>query len=129
MEIPKSEKARPTISISNSLGTREQTAVDCVHNRRGANHASTEITTVEALDCVFASLDLVEFEVYVALRVRFEGNMDHMAIFLFGFLSNVILQFFNPGFTFFPIKRYQSALIKMKEYGGGHVLRGVKHVV
>lgn len=55
------------ISILESLGAREQTAVDCIHNRRGADHAASKITAVETLDGVLASLDLVKLEVDVAL--------------------------------------------------------------
>lgn len=116
------------ISISNSLGAREQTAVDCIHNRRGANHATSKETTIEALDCIFASLDFVEFEIYIAFCVWVEGNMNNVAIFFFGFLSNVILKFLDPGFTFFPIfcvrHMYRSRMVT-----GNNILRGVKHVV
>lgn len=41
--------------------------------------------------------------------------MNHMAIFLFGFLSNVILEFPDPGFTFFPVFRVSRRLIKRAE--------------
>ena len=90
------------ISILNSLGAREQTAVDCVHNRRGTDHAATEISAVKALDGVFSSLHLVELQVDISLRIRIEGNMDNMSILVFGFLSNVILQFLDPALTLFP---------------------------
>lgn len=91
------------ISILDSLCTREQTAVDSVHNRRGANHASTKVTTIQTLDSILTALDLVKLQIYVALRIRVEGDMDNMTIFFSGFLSNVILQFLNPAFTFLPV--------------------------
>jgi hypothetical protein len=49
-------------------------------------------------------LDFVELEIDIALRIAVEANVDHMAIFIFGFLSNVILQFLDPCFTFFPVE-------------------------
>ena len=90
------------ISILNSLGAREQTAVDCVHNRRGADHASAEVAAVQTLDGILASLHLVEFQINIPLGIRVERNMDNMTIFVFGFLSNVILQFLYPALTLFP---------------------------
>lgn len=57
------------ISVLDRLGAREQTAVDRVHNRSSADHASTEVAAVEALDGVLPALHLVELEVDVALRV------------------------------------------------------------
>jgi len=96
-------EVRPIISNLNSLGAREQTAVDCIHNRRGADHATSKVPAVQALDGVLATLNLVEFEKDVAIRVGVQRNMDYVAIFLFGFLSNVILEFFDPAFTFLPV--------------------------
>lgn len=66
MKFPRSSEVRPVISILNSLGAREQTAVDCIHNRRGADHAAPKITAVEAFDGILASLDFVELKVDVA---------------------------------------------------------------
>ena len=57
------------ISVSDRFGAREQTAVDGIHNRCGADHPSAEVAAIEALDGVLATLDLVELEVDVALRV------------------------------------------------------------
>ena len=100
--VPRGRAGQAVISILYSLGAREQTAVDCVHNRRGADHASAEIAAVQALDGVLSSLYLVEFQVNVSLRIRVEGDMDDMSVFIFGFLSNVILQFLDPALTLFP---------------------------
>ncbi len=58
------------ISFSDSLGAREQTAVDGVHNRCGGDHPASEVAAVQALDGVLAALDLVELEVDVSGRAR-----------------------------------------------------------
>ena len=70
--VPRGRAGQAVISILYSLGAREQTAVDCIHNRCGADHASTKVSAVESLDGVLAPLNLVELEVDVALRVGVE---------------------------------------------------------
>lgn len=55
------------ISISNSLGARKQTAVDCIHNRRSTDHPAAKVSAVEALDGVLATLNTIKLEIYVAL--------------------------------------------------------------
>lgn len=80
-------------------GTREDTAVDGVHDRLGGDRAAAEETTVETLDGVFAALDLVEFQVDVAFRVRIYGDVNNMAIFVIALLADVLLEFFDPVFA------------------------------
>ena len=54
--------------------------------------------------------------------------MNDVAIFLFGFLSNVILKLLDPAFTFFPV----FALVKITDKDNSmkrNVLLGIKHIV
>ncbi len=59
--------------------------------------------------------------------------MDHMAIFFFGFLSNVILQLLDPVFTFLPTRKKKKRLAEVPRKSGMEkevdVLRYLKHVV
>lgn len=80
-------------------GTREDAAVDGVHDGLGGDGAAAEEATVETLDGVFAALDLVEFQVDVAFRVRIYGDVNNMAIFVIALLADVILEFFDPVFA------------------------------
>lgn len=67
VKFPRSREVRPVISILNSLGAREQTAVDCIHNRRGADHAAPKIAAVEPFNGILASLNFIKLEVDVTL--------------------------------------------------------------
>lgn len=67
MMVPRGKVGQAMISILDSLCAREQTAVDSIHNRSGANHASTKVTPVQTLNSILASLDLVELEINIAL--------------------------------------------------------------
>jgi hypothetical protein len=66
---PRGDKVCSRELASNRFGAREQTAVDRIHNRRSADHPPTEIASVQTLDGVLATLDLVELEVDVALGI------------------------------------------------------------
>jgi hypothetical protein len=94
--------ARPIISVSERPLAGENTAVDCVHNRCSADHASAKVPSIQALDGILSALNLVELEVDVALRVGIQSNVYDVAVLLFGFLSNVIFEFLDPLFTFLP---------------------------
>lgn len=48
----------------------KKTAVHSVDDRLSGNLATTKETAVEALDGILATLDSVEFEVDIALRMR-----------------------------------------------------------
>lgn len=52
------------------FGAREETAVDCINNRLSADLSAAKESSVETFDSVLASLDAVEFEINVSLRVR-----------------------------------------------------------
>lgn len=55
---------------SNSLGASEQTAVDCVHHGLSGDPLAAKETSIQALDGILATLDAVELQVDVALRIR-----------------------------------------------------------
>lgn len=82
----------------------EETAVNGVNDRGSVDHAPTEVASVQSLDSVLATLDLVEFQVDVTLRVRVDGDVDHMAVLVLGFLSDVIFKLFNPVLAFLPVQ-------------------------
>jgi uncharacterized protein YfcZ (UPF0381/DUF406 family) len=78
---------------------REQTAVDGINDRRGINHPSAKVTPVQALDGILATLNLVELEVNVTLRVRVDRDVNNMAVFRLGFLTDIVLELLDPCFT------------------------------
>lgn len=83
-------------------GAREETAVDSIHNVRCINHPAAKVSSVQALDGIFTTLNLVEFEVNVTLGVRIDGNMDNMSVLLLSFCSDVVFEFFDPVIAFLP---------------------------
>ena len=83
-----------------SLGAREETAVDGIHDGLGANLATAEEAAVETLDGVFAALHRREFEVDVALRVGVEGNVHDVAVLLFALGTDVFFELLDPGIAF-----------------------------
>lgn len=52
------------------FGAGEETAVDCINNGLSADLSAAKESSVETLNGVLASLDAVEFEIDVSLRVR-----------------------------------------------------------
>ena len=54
---------------SDRFGSGEQTAVDSVDDGLGGDLSTTKETPVQALDGVLATLDAVELQVNIALRV------------------------------------------------------------
>lgn len=83
---------RIRISDSESLGVcSEETGVDGIYHRRSSDHPAAEVTTIEALDCVLASLHLVKLEINISLGVGFDGDVDDVAVFVFRLLTNVLL--------------------------------------
>lgn len=82
------------IRISDSESLRvcsEETGVDGIYHRRGSDHPAAEVATVEALDCVLASLHLVKLEIDISLGVGLDGDVDDVAVFVFRLLTNVLL--------------------------------------
>ena len=122
------DKNQPTVVSGhlNSLGTREETAVDGIHDGlRGDLFASKE-TSIEAFDSVLAALNTVELQVNVALRVRIYRDVNNMAIFLFALLADVILQILDPSFTGFSVKKlsvveFQHGEKEKQEQGPGGI--------
>jgi hypothetical protein len=51
------------------FGAGEETAVDCINNRLSADLSAAKESTVETFNSVLASLDAVEFEINVSLRI------------------------------------------------------------
>jgi len=90
------------LAESDSFGSREQTAVDGVNDGLCTDLPTTKETPVETLDCVFAPLNLVEFEVDIALRIRVKGDVNNVTVLAFAFGTNVIFELLDPGVTFFP---------------------------
>lgn len=82
-------------------GPREKRAVNGIDDRLSADLSPAEESAVEALDGVLAALDLVEFEVDVALGVGIEGDVDDLAVFFRALGADVVFKFFDPGFAFF----------------------------
>lgn len=52
------------------FGAGEETAIDCINNWLSADLSAAKESAVETFDSVLASLDAVEFEINVSLRVR-----------------------------------------------------------
>jgi hypothetical protein len=82
-----------------SLLAGEQTGVDGLQDRRGIDHATAKVTTVQSLDGIFTPLDLIELDINVTLRVRVDSDVEDVAVFVFGFLADLILQFLDPVFS------------------------------
>lgn len=82
-------------------GPREKRAVNGIDDRLSADLSPAEESAVEALYGVLAALDLVEFEVDVALGVGIEGDVDDLAVFFRALGADVVFKFFDPGFAFF----------------------------
>ena len=84
------------ISILNSLGAREQTAVDSVHNRGGIDHPATKVSAVETFDGILTALDFVKLEVDIASGVGVYCNVNNLAILLLALVANVVLELSGP---------------------------------
>ena len=63
---------------------------------------SSEESAVKTLDSILATLNPVEFEIDIALGIGVYRNVNDSAIFLVALSSNIVLEFFDPGFAFFP---------------------------
>lgn len=86
------------------LCAREETAVDCIHDRLCSDDFSAEKSPVQPLDGILTALDTVEFEVDVALRVRIYSNVNDVTIFLLTLSADVILQILDPGVSFLTVE-------------------------
>ena len=82
---------------------REEGAVYGVNDRLCADLASSKKSAVEALDGIFATLHLGEFQIDVALGVRIYRNVNHLSVLFVALSSDVVLKFFNPGVPFFSV--------------------------
>lgn len=83
---------RIRISDSESLGVcSEETGVDGIYHRCSSDHSAAEVATVEALDCVFASLHLVKLEINISFGVGLDGDVDDVAIFVLRLLADILL--------------------------------------
>jgi hypothetical protein len=62
------------------LGPGEKTAVNGVNNWLSTNLPTTKEASIQSLNRVLASLDSIEFEVDIALRIRIERNVDNVTV-------------------------------------------------
>lgn len=62
-------KSSVELNRLDSLGSREETAIHCIDDGLGADLSTAKESAVEAFDGILASLDAVELEIDIALRV------------------------------------------------------------
>ncbi len=86
----------------NGLGAREHGAVHGVNDWCGTDHPTAEVSAVETLDCVLATLDTVKLEVDVALAVRVKRDVDDVAVLRLGLSANVIFELLLPVVSSLP---------------------------
>lgn len=96
---------RAIISLLHRLRARKQTAVDSIHNRSRADHSSSEISAIKALDGILASLDTIKFKVDVSLRVRIERDVDNVTIFLLSFCADIVFELLLPVIARLPVNK------------------------
>ena len=47
----------------------------------------------------------IELEIDIALGIRIECNVDHVTVLLFAFGTDIVLEFFDPGFALLSIRK------------------------
>lgn len=67
---------------------------------RRVDHSAAKVSSVQALDGVFAALNLVELEINVTLGVWINSNVDNMSILLFGLGSDIFFELLDPILAF-----------------------------
>jgi hypothetical protein len=82
---------------------REETAVDRVNNRLGADLSTTKESSVEALYGVLTSLYTIKLEVDITLGVWIKGNVDNMTVFLLTFSFDIVFKLFDPSVAFLSV--------------------------
>lgn len=110
---------------SECLGPREQAAVHGVNDWLCANLPTAKVSSIQSFDGIFASADTLELEVNIALGVGIERDVDDMAILLFAFSSDIVLEFFDPRFTFFPVG---PLAIVVRDRNSIYLLGRIEHV-
>ena len=86
-------------------GASEKTAVDRVNNWLSTDLPTTEESAVQALDRILPTLHSIELEIDIALGIRIECNVDHVTVLLFAFGTDIVLEFFDPGFALLSIRK------------------------
>ena len=90
--------------LSDRFRAAEKTTVDSVNDWLSTDLPTAKESSIETLDGILTTLNLVEFEVDVPLRIRVQGNVNDVAVFLFAFCSDIVFELLDPGFTFFPVE-------------------------
>jgi hypothetical protein len=100
--LPRITTVHSTSVLSERRAPTEEAAVDCVNNWLCADLPTAKESPVETLDCILAALHPVKLEVDVALSVGIEGNVHHMAIFIFALCADIVFELLDPRFAFLP---------------------------
>ena len=87
------------------FGSGKKTAVERINNWLSTDLPTTKEAAIETFDSVLASLDFIEFEVDVTLRVWIERNVYDMAILFFTLRLDVILEFLDPDISFLSVRQ------------------------